>query len=649
MKKYPALRTIGIASLAVLAAPLFSACGGGSGSGSTSSSGGGSPVATSLISAVASTVTLSGVVIGNAPIANAGVSLTDANGATLNTTADATGHYVFTLDPAAHPAPYGLQAVDPAFGNEPQYSIVLALPVYADAVVANITPLSTATVAGLFTSGNPEDVTKTATLDAVTATDLDTSQLAIRHVLQNLLADAGESATVDLIAEPVAADHTGLAKVLDEVRVDYVGTGEQVFNLLLLPGTYQAQRIAKGALAAVQAANVFAIDPTAAGVMAADNFAAIRTALQACFALAPAERVVGGGVGDACQGALAGDFLDGGATFAQSAATPLASAAFTNATVADPKVVYAESASRALLRITVTPASGAAWGQTYIAEQVGGKWVLRGDQQPYAVNVQSFLSERWGYASGWTSPTLQYYAGLSFDVPASIPNIAYAVVSGPGLPAAGLTLAPSNATSSASLVIDNKTGTAPVAPNTTPNPSQGFQLDFGNVSVAGVFTPNAWKSPAVNQSDTRVTDFTAYKSFPVYTFTLHFTDGSTQTLVRRLEYAPKSASAAAGYTWAHLAGDWQTLLSPGQSASQYAISWAGAPLTGMRTVSLRVNSATAIARGTVDLADPAATSTTVTASVPGGFPANTTGASLNLYYRTPGSIYRYNYYSYLPN
>jgi len=643
------LRVLGVAGLAALSVPLLSACGGSS-SGTSSAANGSSAGVVNLSSAVAASLTLSGVVIGNAPIANAAVTLTDANGSILTTTADASGHYSFILDSAAHPAPYGLLATDPAFGNEAQYSFVFSLPVYANTVTANITPLSTATVAGLFSSGNPQDVTKLATLTAVTASDLDTSELAIRHVLQNMLVDAGVSATVDLISEPITADHTGLAKVLDQVRADYVGTGEQLFNLDLLPGTYQAPRLAKGNLATVQAATAFAIDPTAAGVIRADNFATIRSSLQACLALPPAERVSGDTLAGACQDALAADFLDGGKTFAQSAAIPLTTAAFTNATVADPRVVYAESASRALLRLTVTPASGVAWTSAYIAEKVDGKWVLRGDQLPYAINVQSFLAERWGYASGWTAPTHQYYSGLTFDVPASIPNISYAVVTGPGLPAAGLTLAPSAATASASLVVDNKTGTAPAAPNTTPNPSSGFQLDFGNVSASGVFTPYAWTAPAVNQSDKRVTDFTAYKSFPVYTFTLHFADGSTQLGTKRLEYAPKAASAASGYTWAHLTGDWQTLLSPGQqTATEYAVSWAGAPLTGMKSVSVRVNSATAIVRGSVDLADPAANSATLIASAPEGFPGNTTSASLNLYYRTPGSIYRYNWYSYTAN
>lgn len=513
---------------AIAVALTVAGCGGGGGGGDGSAT-------------TATNATIQGVVATGSPMANAAVTLTDTSGATLTATADASGAYSFSLDPSKFVAPYALVAVDPSGAAENQVSIALTTPALGATTTVNITPLTTAIVAGSIDSGNPADLSSPSVLRAVKAADVQAAQAAIRQSLQTLLTDAGVSNSADLIASPMVANHTGMDKVLDEVNVEPVGGGMQITNSMNLAGSNQTVVVSKSGLSAVQN-TVFRKDVDGA-VIATGNFAAIKNGLQQCLNQAPGIRVANGVLSAACQSSVATDFLNSGKAFAATYASLLADASFTNAVVQDPKVVFVVSPTKVLLEVPITKTNGYYTANAY-AELVGGTWLWRGNQLPYDVNVSAYLDELLSVSGtqDWTAPVHKYRSGLFLYASSAIPSIQYAIVKGPGLPSSGVTLAPPSTAGKTYLGIINNTG-APTS-GTTAN-GNGFCLDSVTIASDGSMSPTVWDSSSTS-SPTRVSDLSALNGYPEYEFILHFKDGSEQTYKSRLTIAPKAPATGAG-------------------------------------------------------------------------------------------------------
>ena len=197
-----------VASLA--AGMILAGCGGG-GTTAPATGGGAPPVVVNQ--PVVVPTTLSGTVAVGAPMLNATVTVKDANGTIRTGTAAADGSYS-GISSAGLVAPFSLQACGLVDGNYACYYSIVQQP-----GVANVTPLTNATVA-LAMGKNPADLfATTAPAAAPTASDLDAQKAKLKIALAELLVKAGV-ADIDFATTPFSADRTGMDKVLDSIKIN---------------------------------------------------------------------------------------------------------------------------------------------------------------------------------------------------------------------------------------------------------------------------------------------------------------------------------------------------------------------------------------------------------------------------------------------
>jgi hypothetical protein len=145
-----------------------------------------------------------------APMMNATLTVLGANGQIVSTPVDASGSYS-NLNIAALTAPYRLQACGQADGQYACYYSVVQ-----SGTVADVTPLTDAEIA--LALGN--DASTTFTNGSIpSASALANSASALSNELAPLLAAAGVQFTGDFATLPFTANHTGLDKVLDAVKI----------------------------------------------------------------------------------------------------------------------------------------------------------------------------------------------------------------------------------------------------------------------------------------------------------------------------------------------------------------------------------------------------------------------------------------------
>ncbi|MBV8627004.1 MAG: hypothetical protein JO371_03920 [Paraburkholderia sp.] len=152
---------------------------------------------------------MAGTVAVGAPMLGATVTILGANGQRVSASADAAGNYS-NLDVSALTAPYRIQACGLADGQyQCYYAVVQA------AGTANVTPLTDATVA-LAVGGNAASVLTTG---APSAAALSASEVRLQQILGPVLAAAGLTANSSFATLPFAANHTGMDKVLDAIKI----------------------------------------------------------------------------------------------------------------------------------------------------------------------------------------------------------------------------------------------------------------------------------------------------------------------------------------------------------------------------------------------------------------------------------------------
>jgi hypothetical protein len=194
--------------ICITSALLISCGGGGSSSSSTGS---------------ASSTTLSGTVASGAPVPNATVVITDADGKTLTFTTDSQGGYS-NVDISGLRKPLVITASG-AVGTQ-EVSLVSVMPASESTgnQTANVTTLTTA-LAGLINSNNSYNAAG-VTPSTVTATNVDAANQALVAAIAPVLKDASLSAsTFNPITSPLTANHLGHDQVLDTVGIAVTSTG----------------------------------------------------------------------------------------------------------------------------------------------------------------------------------------------------------------------------------------------------------------------------------------------------------------------------------------------------------------------------------------------------------------------------------------
>ncbi|RKP45560.1 hypothetical protein [Trinickia fusca] len=182
--------------LATCAFITLNGCGGGSSS-------------TSSTTSTNASGSLSGTVAVGAPMLNATLTVMGANGQTVSTPVDDSGSYS-NLNISQLTAPYRIQACGLADGQyQCFYSVVQA------GGVANVTPLTDATIALALGA----DSSTMFTGAAPSAAALSSSQSTLQHYLGALMAAAGLGSSSDFGTTSFTANHSGMDKVLDAVKI----------------------------------------------------------------------------------------------------------------------------------------------------------------------------------------------------------------------------------------------------------------------------------------------------------------------------------------------------------------------------------------------------------------------------------------------
>ncbi|MBB5189400.1 hypothetical protein HNQ50_000110 [Silvimonas terrae] len=631
-----------------LLALALAACGGGGSSSSSDSTATSSPSASNN---AGGTLVMAGLAAKGAAMPKAAITLSDSKGNQLTTTADIGGHYVLMVDLSKFTPPFGLLAQDPSGGSENQVSLLAAVPANGQSAIVNITPLTTAVTAGSLSTGKPADVANPAVLAQVTAANVTAANSAITALLQNLVSDAGLSGNVDLIGKTFAANHTGIDQLLDEITVLPAGSGVQLINKLNLAGSNQVQVINQTAVASgTLTSTPFTIDFPSSTV-APSAFANIKSAWQGCFLYPVAQRVpTPGTLNSYCRNAVASTYLDNGYDFYDDFSGWLNNSDIVNPLMDDPVIQYAISTTKVVLHLTLRDSTGMAHSTNLVAQNIGGLWQITGNQLPYDVSVGGIL-EYDVNNTGTAAQTAAYRSELyaSFTTGGSSPNPAntqYVVVTGPGI-AQALVLAPNPSIAGIGYwPIDNHTGTAVTS---TTGSSDTYKLGRVQINADGSLTTLANPSGATWAPASP--DYSVFNGYPAYTFVLHFSDGTTATIQKRMSDGPVAPANGAGFAWNTLSTQTASVLIGDQPVlPSLGVSWTNVlGADPISKVEFTASTGTSGAQNTATVASLANTVTLVPPSGVSAFPALSVAAGgyrwLQLDYLTPGSVARHAVYN----
>jgi hypothetical protein len=506
-------------SIAVGLAATLTACGGGS-SGSISSG---------ATTSQAAAPQIQGTVASGNPVANAAITATDVNGKTATATADGNGNY--TLVTSGLTAPIAVVASDPSGQVSPMISVLASLPAAGASATANVTTLTTALTALLTPDGNPMDfVTSgaaTTLSSGVTTASVQAATSTLDTYLSNLLGAVNLPANFDPVGTTFTANHTGADALIDMLTI--VPEGAATYLVYKTPSSASSQSAAYLTLSSAstpantQAAPGVSANTVTELVSLQTYLSTLPAALQACGAA--------GGTGTACSGLIDASYEDNGFKNITQYDPDLSSSNL-NLAGSVPFTVSVNSAGTvALIGIpyglsSATGSSGQYTLYTTVQQTPSGTWDIVGNQLPYNLSVSTRTTYRDFYDSfGNTTgnPDVSFFdAGVTLNIAWSNTSpIAYANVTGPGLPAAGLWLEPSTVSGTNYLAIASKQPSSqPSGSPTTGSNTNEYRWDWA--TQAGVtFTPPAKGFWATNQLDV-----SSLPPSATYQFTLYNASGS---------------------------------------------------------------------------------------------------------------------------
>ncbi len=530
------------------------------------------------------TASISGTIsVGGAGIANAAVTVTDANGRAVNATSAADGSY--TANVTGMTAPALVLATDPSGYNGPLLAPAASLPSSGSATV-NITTLTTALAALLTGNGNPYTITPSSYTALITQSALNKAVSVLNQALSAILAANSQSAaSFNPVTSKLVANNSGTDAVISAVNLMPYGAGFQ-----LIAAASATQTLVLNS-AAVAPSTPFSAPPVASNYL---DF--MQAALQKCLSVALASR----NNDPQCTGLVDGFFQQSSYKALNTANPDFALATSVGATVAPPKtILFATNTNGdqiAYVRFRYTLTDGALGRMVAVMRQVPGgvtpvtlpsgavvTWNFYGNQGSYDANVVSRAVRRTFLD---TADVSFYQAGVRFYFN---PGIAAAAlvntvnVTGPGLPGGGIWLFRSTACGTSSyMTISGAVRSGP--PNggsnsTTTSNTTLFSWGWAAQSPATVFTPPVTQTWASSPVDATTIPFAA-----IYTFQLYDNRGQTlATFTRRNLSPPVDAAYAAGAFWPTLSpASVAAFVAPGGAlASPQAsvpVSWINAPL-----------------------------------------------------------------------
>jgi Putative Ig domain len=525
-----------------------------------------------VVLTVLSSTAVSGTAASGAPITgsmNGVVTLKDSSSPakTVSTTTDSNGKYTFTAAQIqGFAAPFMLEiGYEVAGTSYSLHSAVTAEDVASGNATINITPLTDLVIANLgneiaakiFANGNYSSL--------LTKTALDGGVAALDSLLQPVLAQMGVSASVDLLRQSFTANGQGLDAVLDalQVTVDPSTKSETITNRLSdasVSGTLSAPPTTP--LAASTTNNVTDLQAITA---AFNSFAAV-------MATAPSPTSAP---------LLAffdqNNFKDDGQnlqTFLQQITT---SPVISGGSLAFSDIVLESVPAW----VTTVPAGATAYQASftvlknkapssrhsfimYATSQ--GAWLVLGDQLKAKLKLSAFEGDNNGTLCSGVQLNVADKGGIGIN---------YAVVTGPGLPAAGVLLFSTGSSDSLDLAAGD-----PTTYNGTNTAPATISCSFNNVYVMSDAQIQTVSLPAV------------------YTVKLYEDNGTpgnlsddilVATYKQAIAAAPLQSAAVTGALFASNISSTPTVVSAAPAGGNVTINWTAPAGSGLYANSLNVD------------------------------------------------------------
>ena len=559
--------------------------------------------------------TLNGVAATGAPLSNTAMTLTCGDGSTKTATADDNGAYSISL--LACSPPFVVIATGLVNDSQETLCSVEVNAPSAPTVTANTTPLTNALCALLSSTGDPLNLAASYAAEKANLTDsaVQDRKAAITGAIGKVLAAAGVGSRFDIVNTAFAANRTGIDQVLDNIKVEVTASGVNLVNVGAAAGIVDDM----GNNPAAQPANLSGATVSLTRTSPADTASrlpvgtqdnsiadAARGALDACFALPAESRGTFDALGEACASLpLSPDYKHDGRSGSQEFDRLLTGSGYDGALFGRPEILRFFSAaaadSRAQIKIAIKRADGVLESLVTVAENsatTGNKWMLRGNRRAFRVFVNGTAQRRVQVANRGTPASAKstfYITGLNVFLDSSAGNaktlLAYAKVTGPGLPAAGLFINPKLAGCDQYFAIAASSGATPaVCTSIFRLSSRGAAPADPDDEVAS-FGATAFNA-AVKVTDAQVL---AILPFSAYKFELFSAGNATANAnfvyIERLRSRPYTMGAAASpgeidrIRWnAGLSQDTINAITPGSGGTftggpEFAVAWQNLPNT----------------------------------------------------------------------
>jgi hypothetical protein len=505
---------------------------------------------------------MGGTVAVGGPVANANITVIDANGKSVTTTSDASGNYTISL--AGLTAPLLIVASDPAGVHPALASIVASIPSGTTApVIGNVTTLTTAVAALLTTSGNALELTGSGSLSALAQTGSVTAAIAkLNTALSTILPANGiKAASFDPVGTTFTANQTGADAVIDAVQVVPAPNG----GTQIISSAAPSNGIALNQSTSVST-------PLVSPSVSAGYLSSLMTALTQCLA----------GTSSACTQAVDTNYKENGFTTFATAHPKIAAA---SVTIGTPQtlgfITGAGGVQEALVSIPYTTTGGVAGTEVTVVQQTGSNtWDIIGNQQQYDATISSYMS-RWQFLDANDAPNSRYEAGLGISIPVGGPNpanLAAASVTGPGISGA-LYLVPRAAAGNGTLALTStKQTSVPTGGMKSGSNTNLYRWSWQTLPGAtGTYSPPSGRQGFYASS---AVDLTTVPQFATYTVTFYDSTGTQigQPMSVVNTTPPISAAAGAGVAWQSLAAGVQSdFLNPNgalaAAQSSVTLSW----------------------------------------------------------------------------
>lgn len=391
MKKFlPLISTL-------LAAAILSSCGGGGSSPSTS---------------LSAPTLASGTVAVGAPISGASVTARDGLGNTSNTvTANERGEYS-GLDLSGLSGPIIIEAT----GQLGQTSFKLSTPMASAASgTANVTSLTT-TLSAMLAGGDPTQLTT----GSITAAQLATAKQKLAEIVAPVVSTIQAPSSADPISTAFVADNTGADKLLDALDIRYRGGAIIMSNRL--------EKVQEGQtesdLTSVTVSVTSGAAPSASGALPPGAnidtswLSQMASALEACFALAPSERVtfandvagvpIASAMNATCGRAMDSRYLQNSYDFKQRWVYALKDATFNNTkfkiqlryVVGD---AFGVGDDAYVVNVHFKDAEGNGYTRPEVVRKVGADFKLYGNQRQAEAYVEPVITQISEFENGSSS------------------------------------------------------------------------------------------------------------------------------------------------------------------------------------------------------------------------------------------------------